>query len=152
MAIDKHMNKQIPLFTAFLSGLIFGFGLILSGMVNPAIVLGFLDIAGQWNPSLLWVMGGAVSISAVAFYIANNSKYSLLGLPVNLSVSTTIDRRLLTGSLIFGAGWGLAGFCPGPAIVMAGAGSVKAILFVVAMLIGMVLFEIIGRNAKNCVY
>ncbi|HQU61999.1 MAG: DUF6691 family protein [Nitrosomonas sp.] len=142
------MRKLIVLLTALISGLVFGFGLILSGMVNPAIVLAFLDIAGQWNPSLLWVMGGAVAVSAVAFFIARRRSTSFLGLPVNVPTSRVIDKRLLLGSFLFGAGWGTAGFCPGPALVMAGAGSEKAILFVIAMLAGMLLFEIAG-HARN---
>ncbi|MBX3630487.1 MAG: YeeE/YedE family protein [Nitrosomonas sp.] len=143
------MHQWIVLFTAVMSGLIFGFGLILSGMVNPAIVLAFLDIAGTWNASLLWVMGGAVGISAVAFFIARRRSAGFLGLPVNVSTSRVIDKRLLAGSFLFGAGWGIAGFCPGPALVMAGAGSAKALLFVGAMLAGMTLFEIVGHGQKN---
>lgn len=142
------MNKLTILLSALVSGLIFGFGLILSGMVNPAIVLGFLDIAGDWNPSLLWVMGGAVSISAFGFYFAARHQKSFLGLAINLPTSRIIDRRLLAGSLLFGAGWGMAGFCPGPALVMAGSGSTKAILFTIAMLVGMGIFEIIQHHRK----
>jgi len=146
------MKKITVLISALLSGLIFGFGLILSGMINPAIVLEFLDVAEQWNPALLWVMGGAMSISAIAFYIAGRYKKSVLGVPpVNLSTTRTIDKRLLVGSFLFGAGWGVAGFCPGPALVMAGAGNAKAILFVVAMIAGMMLFEMVERNKKNCI-
>lgn len=143
------MRKLIVLLTALISGLVFGFGLILSGMVNPAIVLAFLDIAGQWNPSLLWVMGGAVAVSAVAFFIARRRSMSFLGLPVNVPASRVIDKRLLLGSFLFGAGWGTVGFCPGPALVMVGAGSEKAILFVIAMLAGMLLFEIAGHGRKS---
>lgn len=142
------MNKLMILLSALLSGLIFGFGLILSGMVNPVIVLGFLDIVGDWNPSLLWVMASAVSISAVAFYIAARHQKSCLGLAINLPSTRSIDKRLLTGGFMFGAGWGMAGFCPGPALVMAGSGSAKAILFTIAMLVGMGLFEIIQRHEK----
>jgi uncharacterized protein len=143
------MRKSIVLFTALISGLVFGFGLILSGMVNPTVVLAFLDIAGQWNPSLLWVMGGAVAVSAVAFFIARRRSASFLGLPVTVPTSRVIDKRLLAGSFLFGAGWGTAGFCPGPALVMAGTGSEKAILFVTAMLAGMLLFEITGHKWKS---
>ncbi len=143
------MRKWIVLFTAVMAGLIFGFGLILSGMVNPAIVLAFLDIAGHWNASLLWVMSGAVGIAAVASHIARRQPESFLGLPVNLPASRAIDKRLLAGSFLFGAGWGIAGFCPGPALVMAGAGSAKAMLFVGAMFAGMALFEIMEHSRKS---
>jgi uncharacterized membrane protein YedE/YeeE len=127
---------------SMLAGVIFGFGLILSGMVNPAIVLAFLDIAGQWNPSLLWVMGGAVAVGTIAFALAKRLKYSYLGAPMQIPASTQIDRRLLLGSLLFGIGWGIAGICPGPALVLVGSGSLDAIIFLVAMLLGMGLFEI----------
>ncbi len=143
------MRHWIVLFTAVISGLIFGFGLILSGMVNPAIVLAFLDIAGHWNASLLWVMSGAMGIAAVAFHIARRRSESFLGLPVNVPTSRAIDQRLLSGSFLFGAGWGTAGFCPGPALIMAGAGSAQAIVFVIAMLAGMLLFEIVEHSRKS---
>lgn len=127
---------------ALLAGIIFGSGLILSGMVNPAIVLAFLDIAGDWNPSLLWVMGGAVTVSAIAFAAAKRQKRSWLGAPMQIPVSTQIDRRLLLGSLLFGIGWGIAGICPGPALVLVGSGNLDAIIFLAAMLLGMGIFEI----------
>jgi uncharacterized membrane protein YedE/YeeE len=127
---------------SMLAGVIFGFGLILSGMVNPAIVLAFLDIAGQWNPSLLWVMGGAVAVGIIAFALAKRLKYSYLGAPMQIPASTQIDRHLLLGSLMFGIGWGIAGICPGPALVLVGSGNLDAIIFLVAMLLGMGLFEI----------
>lgn len=135
--------------TALFSGLIFGFGLILSGMINPAIVLGFLDLAGEWNPALLWVMAGAISISAIAFHVAAKHQRTYLGLSIRLPSSRTIDRRLLTGSFIFGMGWGVAGFCPGPAMVMAGSGSTKAIIFTIAMLVGMGIFEMWQRGNRS---
>ena len=124
-----------------LVGMIFGFGLILSGMVNPAIVLSFLDIAGNWNPSLLWVMGGAMSVSAIAFAVAKKRKKSYLGIPIQIPITTQIDHRLLIGSFLFGVGWGIAGICPGPALVLVGSGSTNAIVFLIAMMTGMFLFE-----------
>ncbi len=124
-----------------LVGMIFGFGLILSGMVNPAIVLSFLDIAGNWNPSLLWVMGGAMSVSAIAFAVAKKRKKSYLGIPIQIPITTQIDHRLLIGSFLFGVGWGIAGICPGPALVLVGSGSANAIVFLIAMMTGMLLFE-----------
>jgi uncharacterized protein len=133
------MNKN-NLF-ALLSGLIFGLGLILSGMANPAKVLGFLDLAGLWNPSLVFVMGGAIAVGVIAFALARKRSASLLGLPMHLLTSREIDKRLVLGGLAFGIGWGLAGICPGPALVLLGAGSIKGLVFVIAMLIGMGIFE-----------
>jgi len=130
------------IFNALLAGLIFSTGLIVSGMANPAKVLGFLDIAGNWDPSLVFVMAGAIAIGSVSFAIARRLKHSLFGAPMSLPGATRIDRRLLAGSAMFGAGWGLAGFCPGPALVSAGSGEFKAMLFVVAMLWGMKIFSL----------
>lgn len=131
--------------TALLSGLIFGLGLMVSGMSNPAKVLGFLDIAGSWDPSLAFVMVGAIVVASLAFFIARRRKRSLLGLPMQLPTSTAITPRLILGSAAFGIGWGLAGFCPGPALVALGAGYPKAIGFVAAMVAGMAVFELVER-------
>ena len=135
---------------AFLAGLMFGLGLIVSGMANPAKVLGFLDITGNWDPSLVLVMAGAIAVSLVAFALARRRTMSALGLPMQVPSTRTIDARLIGGSVVFGIGWGLAGFCPGPAIVALGAGYAKAGVFVAAMLLGMGAFELIERNrARN---
>lgn len=130
---------------ALLAGLLFGVGLMVSGMANPAKVQGFLDIAGRWDPSLAFVMAGAIAIGSLAFLIAKRRKRSFLGLPVQLPASTVVTLRLVLGSAAFGIGWGLAGFCPGPALVALGAGYPKAVGFVAAMVAGMVVFEIIER-------
>jgi uncharacterized protein len=132
---------------ALVSGLIFGVGLILAGMANPAKVLAFLDIAGAWDPSLGFVMGGAVAVASLAFAPARRRSLSYLGLPMNLPVSRVIDKRLVLGSLAFGMGWGMAGICPGPALVLlgSGSGSGKGIVFVAAMLLGMGVFEVLER-------
>lgn len=122
---------------AFLAGLIFGLGLMVSGMANPAKVLGFLDLAGLWDPSLALVMAGAVAVGTLAFFVAGGRRVSLLGEPMRLPTSRDIDRRLVGGSLVFGIGWGIAGFCPGPGFVALGMGEAKALLFVMAMLAGM---------------
>jgi len=132
--------------TAFVAGLVFGLGLLLSGMADPAKVLGFLDLAGAWDPSLMFVMGGAVGVGAVAFAAARRRTRSLLGEPMQLPTSTGVDRRLVAGALLFGAGWGLAGFCPGPALVALGLGEAKAVVFVAAMLAGMALFAFVERR------
>ena len=124
-------------FTAFAVGLVFGIGLLVSGMANPAKVLGFLDLAGAWDPSLALVMAGAIAVGASGFAFARRRRETLLGTPMNLPSATQIDKRLILGSLLFGVGWGLAGFCPGPALVALGAAEVKAVVFVGAMLGGM---------------
>jgi uncharacterized membrane protein YedE/YeeE len=121
----------------FLVGLLFGIGLILSGMTDPGKVIGFLDLAGAWDPSLAFVMAGAIGVGFFAFALARRRTTAFLGGAIELPANRTIDRRLLTGSLVFGVGWGLAGFCPGPAIVAAGAGHTQAVLFCLAMLAGM---------------
>ena len=128
------------IFGALLSGLLFGFGLILSGMSNPAKVTGFLDLAGNWDPSLAFVIGGAIAVAAPAFAWARRREKTLLHTSLNLPEKTRVDRRLIGGSLLFGVGWGLAGFCPGPALVSAAAGFPGALVFAAAMLAGMALF------------
>ncbi|UEP32164.1 MULTISPECIES: DUF6691 family protein [unclassified Burkholderia] len=133
---------------AFLAGLLFSVGLIVSGMANPRKVLGFLDLAGRWDPSLAFVMAGAIGVAVFAFAWAKRRTRSWLGLPIQWPAARTITVRLVAGSAVFGIGWGLAGFCPGPALVSIGLGSVKGIAFVVAMLVGMALFEWIERARK----
>lgn len=134
---------------AFAAGLLFGLGLIVAGMTNPAKILGFLDVAGKWDPSLAFVMAGAIAVGVVAFALARRRTVSALGLPMRLPSAGAIDARLVGGSLLFGVGWGLAGFCPGPAIVALGAGYAKAAVFVVAMLLGMGAFELIERARRR---
>jgi len=131
---------------AFVAGLVFGIGLLVSQMASPAKVLGFLDLAGRWDPSLALVMAGAIAVGLAAFGWARKRSTTLLGAPMRLPRSTAIDQRLLGGALLFGVGWGLAGFCPGPAVVASGAGQPKAVVFVLAMLAGMLLFEFIERT------
>ncbi|MAF03364.1 MULTISPECIES: YeeE/YedE family protein [Herbaspirillum] len=126
---------------ALAAGLLFGLGLIVSGMADPAKVLGFLDLAGQWDPSLALVMGGAIAIGLPAFTLARKRQRTLLGEPMQLPTARTIDRRLVLGSLLFGVGWGIAGICPGPALVLLGMASGKGLAFVLAMLAGMLLFR-----------
>ena len=129
----------------FVVGLLFGMGLLLSGMADPAKVLGFLDLFGSWDPSLALVMGGAILVGFFAFTLAKKRTTSFLGGALRLPQANQIDRRLVIGSLLFGAGWGLAGFCPGPALVSLFAGQPKAAVFVVAMVAGMILFELADR-------
>ncbi len=132
-------------FFALLAGLVFGIGLIVSGMANPQKVLGFLDLAGDWDPSLAFVMAGAIAVGAIAFTLARKRTVSLLGLQMKMPTATQLDRRLVGGSLMFGVGWGIAGFCPGPALVALGMGEQKGLVFVGAMAVGMALFELFER-------
>ena len=135
---------MIPVFS-FLAGLIFGSGLCLSGMIQQSKVLGFLDLAGSWDPSLAFVMAGAISIGLVVFSIAGRRTATVPGNASDISLNRDIDRRLVTGSLIFGVGWGLSGICPGPGIALLAFGSSQAVAFVVAMLAGMLIFELTGQ-------
>jgi uncharacterized protein len=132
--------------SAFACGLLFGIGLLVSGMANPAKVLGFLDLAGQWDPSLAFVMAGAIALAAPAFWFVQRRASSLSGAPVQLPTARRIDGRLVGGALLFGVGWGLAGFCPGPALVAAGAGEPRAWFFVAAMLAGMTIYAALERR------
>jgi uncharacterized membrane protein YedE/YeeE len=136
---------------SLLAGLVFGVGLILSGMANPAKVLGFLDLAGPWDPSLALVMAGAIAVGLVAFFVARNRTASFLGAEMRLPTGRHVDRRLVVGSLLFGVGWGIAGFCPGPGLVALGMGEAKAAAFVAAMLLGMGIFEWAERRKRAAV-
>ena len=137
----------MTLITSFLSGLVFGIGLIVAGMANPAKVKGFLDLAGNWDPSLALVMGGAIAVGVVAFRVAHNRMETMLGVELKLPRNVHIDRRLVLGSVLFGIGWGIGGFCPGPGIVAMGAGEMKAVVFVASMVAGMVVFEWLEKRA-----
>jgi uncharacterized membrane protein YedE/YeeE len=147
--MKKPLGHMTALTFALLSGLMFGLGLILAGMANPAKVLAFLDLGGLWDPSLGLVMGGAIAVGLIAYRIAGKRSTSFLGLPMNIPTSRIIDKRLVIGGLVFGIGWGLAGICPAPAFVLLGAGSVKGIVFLIAMLIGMGVFELLESSRKN---
>ncbi len=128
-------------FVAFLSGLIFGIGLILSRMADPAKVLNFLDFTGNWDPSLAFVMIGAIAVGLFGFSLAKKRPASLLDKPMQLPTATRIDKRLVVGSSLFGVGWGLAGICPGPALVTLSAGVAPALIFVISMLFGIMLYR-----------
>ena len=140
----NHHLKTILL--AFISGLIFGLGLILAGMANPAKVLGFLDVAGTWDPSLAFVMAGAIMIGFVTFLLAKKRTQSFLGLPMQMPTNQLIDKKLVFGSALFGIGWGLAGICPGPGIVLLGAGETKGLVFVLALVLGVLIFRVVNRS------
>ncbi len=126
----------MALLLVFVAGLVFGSGLIISGMTNPAIVLAFLDITGAWNPALLFVMGSAVLVTTVGYHLIFRLGQPLFATRFSLPEKTDIDRRLVTGALLFGVGWGLVGLCPGPALASLTAAPLKTGLFVLAMLAG----------------
>lgn len=127
--------------TAFLAGLLFGIGLLLASMADPAKVLAFLDLAGNWDPSLALVMGGGIVAALLPFTLAKRRTQSLTGCPMQLPSKREPDRALVIGSLLFGIGWGIAGICPGPAVVVFGSGNLAILPFFVAMLAGMGLFR-----------
>jgi uncharacterized protein len=129
---------------AFIAGLVFGMGLILSGMSDPSKVIGFLDVAGAWDPSLAFVMAGAILVGFFAFALARRRTQAFLGDAMQLPQRRDVDAGLVGGSIAFGIGWGLAGFCPGPALVSFGSGQDKAAVFVVAMLAGMLAYHLLS--------
>ena len=138
------MNRAIE----FIVGLLFGWGLLLSGMTDPGKVQGFLDLAGAWDPSLALVRGGAIAVGFFAFALARRRTTSFLGGALQMPAARDIDKPLVVGSLIFGAGWGLAGFCPGPAVVSMASGEIKALVFVAAMLAGMLAFKLLDAAPR----
>ena len=140
-------NANLQRATEFAVGLLFGWGLMIAGMTDPGKVIGFLDLAGAWDPSLAFVMGGAIAVGFFAFGMAKKRTTSFFGGALHLPTSKDIDKRLVIGSLLFGAGWGLAGFCPGPGIVSMATGEFKGLVFVAAMVAGMAVFEFTDRRA-----
>jgi hypothetical protein len=135
------MKKHFGLVSQYAIGVLFGWGLIISGMSNPQKVLGFLDLTGLWDPSLIFVMFGAVLVGLAGFYVVSKRTAAFFGGALHIPTRKDITKPLIIGSLIFGAGWGIAGFCPGPALVALGAGHLKALVFVIAMLVGMEICE-----------
>jgi len=135
------MKKHFGLISQYAIGTLFGWGLIISGMSNPQKVLGFLDLAGSWDPSLIFVMVGAILVGLAGFYIVSKRSEAFFGGALRIPTRRDINRPLVIGSFIFGIGWGIAGICPGPAIVALGAGYLKAVVFIIAMLVGMKLCE-----------
>ncbi|MGK8436818.1 DUF6691 family protein [Ectopseudomonas hydrolytica] len=135
----------MKLLSVFVAGLVFGLGLLLSGMMVPSKVTAFLDLAGVWDPSLAFVMLGAILVASTGFYIASKRSRTILGEVIRLPAATRIDRHLVLGSLVFGIGWGIAGYCPGPAIASLLSGRMEPLIFVAAMLAGMALYELQTR-------
>jgi uncharacterized membrane protein YedE/YeeE len=134
--------------TALLAGLIFGYGLLVSGMTDPANVLGFLDVFGEWRPQLAFVMAAAVLTAAPSFWFVRRSRHNLLGTPVDMPDRRRIDKPLLIGATMFGVGWGLSGICPGPGLVLLAGGKGMAFLFMAATIAGMGLVQFI-RNGRD---
>ena len=143
------MKKHVGLLSQYAIGVLFGWGLIISGMSNPQKILGFLDLAGNWDPSLIFVMLGAILVGLGAFYIVSKRTEAFFGNALHIPTRRDISKPLVIGSLIFGVGWGIAGFCPGPALVALGAGHLKALVFVIAMLAGMEICERFFAAHKN---
>ncbi|HXI86079.1 MAG TPA: DUF6691 family protein [Parvularculaceae bacterium] len=136
--------------SAFLIGILFGLGLVISGMVNPQRVIGFLDVTGTWDPTLLFVMAGALAATFIGYRLVLMRTKPLLDEKFILPTKTTIDRRLIIGASLFGVGWGLGGFCPGPGVTALSIGAIEPVVFVAAMLVGMAtsrLVEIGGAKA-----
>lgn len=140
--LNKNLVYRI---VEFAVGLLFGMGLMFSGMTDPSKVIGFLDLFGTWDPSLALVMGGAIMVGFFAFAVAKKRTTTFLGGVMRFPTNMDIDRKLVVGSMLFGTGWGLAGFCPGPALVSMADGQPKALVFVLAMLVGMLGFELMDR-------
>lgn len=139
---------MMKIIISLVAGLIFGLGLIISGMTDPAKVIGFLDITGAWDPSLALVMAGAIAVAIIPFQIAKKRSTTLLGMPMQLPKQHNINQRLVIGAVLFGMGWGIAGICPGPAVVLLGTGMIEAVVFCVAMLLGMAFVLFLLK--KNC--
>lgn len=130
---------------ALLCGLLFGAGLALSDMTNPSRVLAFLDLTGAWDPSALFVFAGALPVSGLAYWLSRQRTAPVFDTTYHLPSATTIDRKLVAGAVIFGLGWGIAGFCPGPAITAVISGKSGVFVFLAAMLAGMALFRVTDR-------
>lgn len=130
-------------------GLLFGVGLDISGMASREKVLGFLDILGNWDPSLAFVMVGAIAVATIGFTLAARRKESWIGTPISLPQRREIDGRLIGGSVLFGIGWGLVGLCPGPAFVSLGQGHLDALLFIAAMLAGAFIVDVVSTRASK---
>lgn len=149
-----HKNSLLNFVGSYLSGLIFGIGLLLASMTDPTKVLAFLDITGTWDPSLMLVMVGAISISMLGYRLIRVYNQTLCGSSVQIPTKQTLDLQLISGSLLFGVGWGLTGICPGPAIIVGIASllqhGISAIwIFLAAMLLGMALFEVLQLHSQR---
>lgn len=145
----QEKSPALMLAGALVCGFVFGAGLLLSGMTQPSKVMGFLDLLGAWDPSLAFVMGGAMAATTVLFRVARRRTVTLSGLPAQWPQATAIDAPLILGSAVFGIGWGLAGYCPGPALVSLPAAAPDVLVFVAAMLAGMGLHALRARWSRR---
>lgn len=139
------MSRWLQWISAALAGAVLGLGLILSGMANPGKVIGFLDVTGPWDPSLGLVMGGGLAVGSIGFALLKKQPKTLLGEPLNLPASRKIDLRLILGSVLFGIGWGITGICPGPGLVLLGAGLHEGVIYIISLLAGMTLYSVIEK-------
>ena len=143
------MTRVSGSLAALLAGLLFGLGLAISGMMDPARVIGFLDVAGHWNPSLAFVLAGAVLVSATGYAVVRRLSHPLFAPKFEIPRRTDIDARLVGGAALFGIGWGLSGFCPGPALASLALGLPASLVFVAAMALGMVLTRLLPRSSQS---
>ena len=141
------MNRFSGALAALAAGLLFGLGLAISGMMNPARVIGFLDVAGHWNPSLAFVLSGAVLVSTIGYALASRLSHPVFAPVFEIPRRTDIDARLVGGAALFGIGWGLSGFCPGPALASLTLGLPATLVFVATMLAGMALARLLPRSS-----
>ncbi len=132
---------MLKVLASLAAGTLFGIGLTISQMINPAKVIGFLDLAGDWDPTLAFVMGGGLLVTLPGYYLARKRGAAILGGPLSIPTNRAIDAKLIIGSLIFGVGWAIAGLCPGPAIAGLSSGATSSFIFVAAMLTGMLVFR-----------
>lgn len=143
------MNRLTYQLSAAVSGIFFGLGLLLSGMTNPKKVIGFLDITDNWDPSLAFVMGGAILVGVLGFKLIKRRQYSLFKQSIDFSNKTKPSLKVVVGSIIFGIGWGISGICPGPGIVNLGTGSLSALVFVLGLSIGAAIYPLIKRPQND---
>ncbi len=136
------------IFIALVSGLIFGTGLVISQMTNPAKVLNFLDVAGHWDPSLAFVMAGAIPVAAIGFYLGRRRRAPILAKTFSAPPQSGIDFRLIAGAALFGIGWGLVGFCPGPAVAALQSGRREVFTFAAVMIAGMLVFRLMEKRDR----
>ena len=137
------MKNLLQWMTALIAGLLLGLGLILSGMANPAKVVGFLDVTGLWDPSRGLVMGGGLLVGTLGYRWLRGCQVTLLGERMNLPTNSVINLRLIGGSVLFGIGWGLTGICPGPGLVLLGAGMDAGVVYILALLAGMLVYSVL---------
>jgi len=144
------MNTLLFRFSALISGVLFGVGMALSGMIEPQKVIGFLDVAGQWDPSLAFVMGGALLVFMPCYFLViKPRKSSVIGCEYSLPKAQKVDSRLISGSALFGLGWGIAGICPGPVVASLGLGNLSIVIFFCAMVVGSLLAKVIFGKSND---